>query len=246
MRVVKLSGALLVSRNEIWRMVQRSLEASGAPPGIDREGADAVVWLESRGLPGVELFARDLKRLDPDCFAPVELRAEADGSMAIACGGRSAITLAGFVIDYAEVLARAAPDGRAVLHLGSCRTPAFLVPVAARRAAAGRAVGLRWKPGRREWHLVMLPPGASTHRNDSRDLDRLVEVRGTLTITLELGSGCAKRSLSALNIPEARLDPGVAVDAGIWARITRRAARVLVPASRESRVRGAGGGDANL
>jgi hypothetical protein len=41
------------------------------------------------------------------------------------------------------------------------------------------------------------------------------------------------------------LSDGIAVDDEVWRAIGAVAARVLVPATAESRVRGAGGGDAN-
>ena len=53
-----------VSQFEIYRLVQRALEGSGAPYGVDRDGAQAVAWLESRGLPGLRLLQEDLPFLE--------------------------------------------------------------------------------------------------------------------------------------------------------------------------------------
>ena len=53
-----------VSQFEIDRLVQRALEGSGAPYGVDRDGAQAVAWLECRGLPGLCLLEEDLPFLE--------------------------------------------------------------------------------------------------------------------------------------------------------------------------------------
>src|SRR5258708_36921108 len=53
-----------VSQFEIYRLVQRALEGSGAPYGVDRDGAQAVAWLESRGLPGLRILQEDLPLLE--------------------------------------------------------------------------------------------------------------------------------------------------------------------------------------
>src|SRR5262249_26381814 len=89
-----------VSQFEIHRLVQRALEGSGAPYGVDRDGAQSVAWLEARGLPGLRLLAPDLPSLQ-NCF--VGLRAEeGKAALEIDAGGVSAIAYGSAVIDLAR------------------------------------------------------------------------------------------------------------------------------------------------
>jgi len=60
--------------------------------------------------------------------------------------------------------------------------------------------------------------------------------------------GPGPAALSAADLGRAydrALDEGVAVDDEMWRRLSIAAARVQVPASEVSRLKGAGGGDAN-
>ena len=41
------------SQFEIYRLVQRAMEALGAGYGVDRDAARMTAWLEARGLPGL-------------------------------------------------------------------------------------------------------------------------------------------------------------------------------------------------
>src|SRR5215469_5619050 len=101
-----------VSQFEIYRLVQRALEGSGAPYGVDRDGALAVAWLEARGLPGLRLLRADLPGLDGKIDGLKFRREEIDA------GGLSSIAYGSAVID----IARGFPS----LRLRRCRSPLFL------------------------------------------------------------------------------------------------------------------------
>src|SRR6516164_8110614 len=113
-----------VSQFEIYRLVQRALEGSGAPYGVDRDGAQAIAWLEAHGLPGLRLLLADLTGLDGK-FRGLKLgREEIDAS------DRSAIAYGSAVIDLAR--------GWPALRLRRCRSPLFLLPAAI--AVPGRSL----------------------------------------------------------------------------------------------------------
>jgi hypothetical protein len=218
-----------VSQFEIYRLVQRALEGAGAPYGVDRDGAQAVAWLEARGLPGLRLLLADLPGLEGR-FEGLKLGRTAAGP-AIDASGRSAIAYGGAVID----LARGLPS----LRLRRCRSPVFLLPAA---AAAGLA--LRWRQGAGE---VLCRVEGEIRGSESA----LLDVAPT-EVEIDAGAAVAPGLPVILDGPalarryEQALAQGVAVDGEIWRRIDAVAARVQVPASAESRLKGAGGGDANL
>ena len=219
-----------VSQFEIYRLVQRALEGSGAPYGIDRDGAQAVAWLESRGLPALHLLQEDLPLLDAR-FTGLTLTRNA-GGIEIDAAGVSAIAYAGAVIDLAR-------DGT-ILRLQRCRSPLFLLPAA---VAAGVPLQLRWRD-------IFFAADA--------DSGAIIRVGHGQALLDSAATEVDIRPGSAVPAPRAFLDSaefqrryetslaqGVEVDDALWRSIDAVAARVQVPASTESRLKGAGGGDAN-
>jgi hypothetical protein len=218
-----------VSQFEIYRLVQRALEGSGAPYGVDRDGAQAVAWLESRGLPGLRLLHEDLPFLEGR-FTGLTLTRNTEG-IEIDATGVSAIAYGSAVIDLAR-------DG-ATLRIHRCRSPLFLLPAA---VAASAAFEFRWgdilcahgDAGASLWFGVgeaLLDPTPCEVQIRSRSA--AMSARPSLD-PAELGRRY-----------EISLAQGIEVDDALWRRIDAVAARVQVPASTESRLKGAGGGDAN-
>jgi len=220
-----------VSQFEIYRLVQRALEGSGAPYGVDRDGAQAVAWLESRGLTGLRLLQEDLPFLEGR-FRGLGLTRNA-GGIEIDAAGISAIAYGSAVMDLAR-------DGTCV-RLHRCRSPLFLLPAS---VAAGVALQLRWREILCAAHG---DAGASLWVGERADalLDPTpteVEIRG------ESAAMSERPFLDRAELArryEISLAQGIEVDDALWRRIDAVAARVQVPASTESRLKGAGGGDAN-
>ena len=213
-----------VSQFEIYRLVQRALEGSGAPYGVDRDGAQAVAWLEARGLPGLRLLLADLPGLDGK-FRGLKL-----GGEEIDAGGLSAIAYGSAVLDLAQ--------GLPSLRLSHCRSPLFLLPGA---AASGLTLCWRHTAGEIRCSDIGLH-GSEAALLDATPAD--VEIRTGDSAGLA-GPAFLDPAELARRYDRA-LEQGVEVDEEIWRQIDAVAARVQVPASPESRLKGAGGGDANL
>ena len=213
-----------VSQFEIYRLVQRALEGSGAPYGVDRDGAQAVAWLEARGLPGLRLLRADLPGLDG------KIRGLALRHEEIDAGGLSAIAYGSAVMDLAR--------GRASLKLRRCRSPLFLLP-----SAVASDLTLCWRQAAGELRCC----ASGLHGSEPALLD-------PTPADVEIRSGDAAQPAGPAFLDAAELarrygralEQGVEVDEEIWREIDAVAARVQVPASPESRLKGAGGGDANL
>lgn len=246
-----------VSQNEIYRLCQRALEGLGAPMGVDRDGALAVAWLEARGLRGLDLLARDMARLDGDFGPPGAMTLDGPQTQ-IDAAGQSAIAMCGAVVDVAAAAAEAAAEGRATVRLLRCRSPLFLLPLAARHSERGTRFRLAWHADDRDVAcLVAAPVLVSIHAAPGIRLEGLladnkpVEVEILCTHRVPLPPAEPRLPPPALDIEAlarrlARaLTHSVEVTPETWERIAEVAARVQVPASEESRARGAGGGDAN-
>lgn len=243
-----------VSQNEVYRTAQRALEGAGAAYGVDRDGAEAVAWLAARGLPGPALLAQALERME-DAFAPLAPPRQLHGTPLIDLGGRPAVAWAAAVIDCLDLAQRA---GMERLRLRACRWPLFLLPAALRHAQRGWAIQLRWNVGTAA--VICALHGADGCRiiveGGPPDLTPLFLNSAPVGVVLDAAGRNARVvgriadvqlvDAPALDAALARsLTEGIEVDDAVWARLAGAARRVLVPASEESRARGAGGGDAN-
>jgi hypothetical protein len=247
---------MLVSQNEVYRLTQRALEGSGAPHGTDRDGAFAVAWLEARGLPGLVLLAAALDRME-GAFAPLAPPRREEETAILDLQGRPAVAWGGAALDCFELLT-AGPAGASLLRVQSCRWPLFLLPFAARRAESGRGTRLHWGEGESAVFLSADPAAGCriVCAGEDRDFASVMAADPPKDVVLSgmmTAVRAPARPRSVQVVDAARLDAalnrslaeGIAVDDAVWARVGAVASRVLVPASEESRTRGAGGGDAN-
>jgi Protein of unknown function (DUF3726) len=221
-----------VSQFEIYRLVQRALEGAGAPYGVDRDGAQAVAWLESRGLPGLRLLQEDLPLIEGR-FTGLQLKGS-PGGIEIDAAGAPAIAYGSAVIDLAR--------GASVLRLFRCRSPLFLLPAA---VAGGAPLELRWRK-----ILCRAEDSAFLWNSEGGNAEAVLLDSAPTQVEI-------LRASTAMSAPpfldpaelarryEISLAQGIQVDDELWRRIDAVAARVQVPASTESRLKGAGGGDAN-
>ena len=243
-----------VSQFEIYRLCQRALEGPGAPYGIDRDGAAAAVWLEARGMPGLALLAGDLARLEtPNAFAGLTPRMSDAGSAELDADGRPAVAFPGAAVDFLMLLALRSSDGCGWLAIEHCRSPLFLLPAAVAAVSAEASLRLAWGDVAAE----VGPDGLSIRIAAGRSWLAALSEAEPVTVRLayhrsqmpaeagvpgfEPGPTAAELTLAY----DRSLQEGVNVDDSLWQRLSAVAARVQVPASEVSRIRGAGGGDAN-
>ena len=227
---------MIVTLNEVQRACQKALYGAGAPAGLDDDGAAAAAWLEVRGLPALAPLAAALERWDGD---PRASRLEETAPGAFHAGGRSAVFLGPLLIDTA--IAYADEEGHAALDIAALANPEFLVPLAHEAGRAGWSFALSW-PG----------CGATVAAETGTTLlgDWRAPVQGPCEVTLRCWRAAAESSDLSLPVAlgpaelEARcretLAAGLDVAEPVWQTIGRYAQRALVPASAESRARGAG------
>ena len=237
-----------VSQFEIYRLIQRSMEALGADYGVDRDAARFVSWLEARGLPGLAMFGQQLARLEAGLPRPrIEHRNGTDIDVAV---DGPAIACAGALLDLAVGYLRQSGDVQ--LRLRGCSAPVYLIPAA---VEADLPLSLAWPTPRGEVSAVMAEGAVSLFVKEGAAIDAALLDNSIGDVVLKAirkasprrtGVGVALTADSLRQRLDHSLDAGVAVDPALWQRIDRVAARVQVPASTVSRERGAGGGDANI
>jgi len=238
---------MIVTLNELQRACQKACFGFPTPAGTDDDAALAAVWLESRGLPALRPLVAALDRWEvngvPDRLVEIE---NPVGAQRVTASGASAIAVGGALTDLA-LAAAARAEGVATLTISALRDPEFLVPLAAQRLSDGRCWHILWGDRQRQIAGAALSEKAGiVLLGDCPPLPPETAYEVALTC-------CRDSALPADGAPAAALDPdelaarrraalaaGLEVDAALWARLNVYAARALVPASTESRARGAG------
>lgn len=239
---------MIVTLDELRRFCRDALRGAGAPAGVDEEAARAAVWLEARGLPALPAVVAALDRWADDASATAlaELPPEAGGRRFDAAG-RSAVFLAGGLVDLAVALAEGA-RGASRIHVSNARDPWFIVPAAALAGPDDRVLHVSWRRrGGASGAGARVGPGPKLALlGDCQDAPP--KGRFDVSIACAPGAGAGDPDAPSVTLCEAELDArrlrvlalGLRVNGHDWARLREYAKRVLVPSSLESEARGAG------
>ncbi len=239
---------MIVTLNEIEQWCLRAMAGSGAPPGVDEDAAAAATWFVARDFPVLAPLISALDRWQNDPRA-TELRARSaqGGVHHFDALGRSGVYLAGNLID--QVLAVAARFGEPVaVEVERLTDPLFLFPIALGYARRGWTLELSWRAGDAS--------AAAGARVGADGPSMLGDERGLLDSNpVSLSILCGHKShgvpagpslpvaVSADELARrytAALERGVDVADETWTALKVQGMRALVPASAQSRARGAG------
>ncbi len=238
------------SLNEVERICQKAAEGAHAPAGLDTEAAHAATWLVARGLPALADLAHDLTRF-PDLAAACRFERGSFGDGTLDAVDKAGAVVAPLLIDL--LVARAAADGGpGTLRVDRLSAPLFLLPPAVRYAEDGWHVRLSLAAGPARAAL-RAAGGAAVISGGTTDIAGLFETGRRWTLEAlcarapELLEAGAEPRLTVLRDAERlaaaaaqSLADGVSPDPEAWDRLSVLATKVLVPASEQSRLMGAG------
>ena len=244
---VSAAAMITVSANEVLRISEWVLRASGMSCGNEDDPARAVTWLALRFDGVLDAWLRELDAVSPGMAPWLEPATSQRPWPRLHAGGASALLVAPAVLDWLraqpprespsiEVCAvRASPWWLAHLSIapGAFCAQAHVVDrdggsrAFIQRGANG-TVHARFEPSIRECFA------------------RLHDVKLTRVCTLAASNGVGAISSTSL---KARADDalrhGLGVPRHLWETLQGKAYAAYVPASAASRHRGAGGGDDN-
>jgi hypothetical protein len=239
------------SGNEIFRITQKAVEGSGAAAGLDIDTAKAAVWLSSHGFSVLETLAVELERASGQAGTS-GLALAGDGK--VEASGKPGAVLATSLVDLLLATAEG-QGGTARLHITGLSSPLFLLAAAARHLRAGWHFRFDAVDGQSDARFVLTAapeagfsilaaPGTSPDRAaeasactveavcaaSGEDLPPSTETGLTAIVDAAAFDAAARRSLSE----------GIPIAPETWRRLWKSAKKVLVPASEQSRLRGAG------
>ena len=236
-----------VSLNEVQRVCEKAACGAGAAPGVDSDCGTIAAWLQSRELPGIEIVAHALgERIEHGDAPALACQERAGRTQYAGLGGRSLLLLSGALVDLVAARARRGPEVSSILEIHDARAPLSLLAMAA--SLSGVSMTLRWGRTLSEISAAaqIEAPGQVTLFGETW---QPVEDAGTVCLSIE---GCTERPSKPSSLPpllasgalaerhQRAIDLGLEVPDEPWHRLEQLAARTLVPATEESRVRGAG------
>jgi len=246
-----MAGGRRVTINEVLRLSRRVFLALGVGPGCEREPAQAVTWLEARGLPGLATLAADLERLRGAAAQGLRIAAEegaGPGELRVDAGAGATLWAASGAVDW--LLSR--PPGARV-RIGNAFSPLWPVPLLAARSAER---GFWLEARGPDAALQLVAHGTGDDALGVETSGSLQALAGAQTEVV-IGTGPLPRP-ARLEAPAVTLDAvtldsrhrdslhhGLRADPEIWERLLALGRESLVPASQASLARGAGGGDDN-
>jgi len=245
--------------NEVQRICQKAAEGAGAPAGLDMDAAKGAAWLLAHDLPALAALADDLSRFADLAAACRFERSELQADAVVDAAGKSGAVMAPLLIDL--LVARAARGGEpGRLRISGLTAPQFLLPPAVGHAGQGCQdqgwtfrLHLEGGMGQSCAFHVVEAGQVEIHSNGSDDIGALFEASSAWS----LDAVCARSpdllddpSRTDLTLVKAAdrleaaygrsLAEGVSLDPQAWARLQALAAKVLVPATEQSHLMGAG------
>lgn len=226
------------SLNEIEASARKAARGAGMSWGLAEEAGKATRWLGARGLPNVGLLLSLLKTNDGKAYN--ELRPQSldldiwnttNGPLCPVISGSALNDLADRLLDGHEII------------LESVTSPALILPILGRAAKAiGKGFSVCWSPVSGGTVKIIIAPDV-LYLEQGRIEDLGIEQAEHVTVSGILSD------LSNLRIEKSgtgtiieRVVQGVPLSFENWTDLQFFAARTYVPATEESRLKGAGAG----
>jgi Protein of unknown function (DUF3726) len=213
---------MLCSLNEIEAQLRKAARGAGLPWGLAEEAGNAARWLAMHGIGCLPIVAALLEENDGRRYDELAIE-RAEGTWRARGGTLCPLTAGPAIVDRADEIA----GGRTVVMEGVA-WPVLLAPFAAATAAAtGASIALAWPGARFTFANGCVRLAAALDATEAA-----CAVRATCGSFVGAGHGRLVKAGSA----------GVVVDDLAWSRLDVFVQRTYVPASEESRLKGAGAG----
>ena len=237
--------------NELSSLLKRTFEGLGFCQGDYEDAAAAIVWLESRGMHGIEALKSAWPRLARSAGTAVELNASDADTQVVNARGNSALTCGQPAVELAVAHALINDIGK--VELQHCHEPHAILPSLCICATRGLNAIAYWQDD--EMHVAMIVADQVSpdyYQLDGRAADN--SAAETVTIACSLDGECigqiasdlvgddisrlaAKHvSANALDTKYQRsLERGIPIDENLASILGNAAAAVLVEATEQSR-----------
>ena len=211
---------LYLSLHEVISKSTQALKALNFPPGLDIENGKNIRWLESRGLPGLQMLVEEIKAAsDTSNRSPIEINIMKN-TVQFSSQGYSAFNFAQSTVDFAE-------NGK-IVSVEKCRFPLLIFAEMARRKHLPFGFKVQWR-GEEKINRASSISGSSEITINSGNLTALYNLEITAVRDLKI-----KNPLKKLSEESTFKENGISCNPAHWEAICATAKKVLVPDSEQS------------
>ena len=212
---------LRLSLHEVISKSTQALKALNFPPGLDIENGKNIGWLESHGLPGLQMLVEEIKAAsDTSNRSPIEINIMKD-TVQFSSQGYSAFNFAQSTVDFAE-------NGK-IVSVEKCRFPLLIFAEMARRKHLPYGFYVQWIEND-EIITGAAISGNSEVTINSRKLTTAYDLNITTAKNLIIQNPLEKKLSNKIAFEE----NGISCDPNHWKAICATAKKVLVPDSKQS------------
>ncbi len=212
---------LHLSLHEVISKSTQALRALNFPPGLDIENGKNIGWLESRGLPGLQMLVEEIKAAsDTSNRSPIEINIMKD-TIQFSSQGYSAFNFAQSTVDFAE-------NGK-IVSVEKCRFPLLIFAEMARRKHLPYGFHVQWIKDN-EISTGAAISGEAEVTINSRKLTTAYDLNITTAKNLIIKNPLEKKLSNKIAFEE----NGICCDPNHWKAICAIAKKVLVPDSKQS------------
>ena len=211
---------LRLSLHEVVTKCTQALRALSVPPGLDIENGKNIGWLESRGLPALQMLVEEIKAAsDTSNRSPIKINIM-KGTVQFFSQGYSAFDFAQSAVDLAE-------NGKSV-YVEECRFPLLIFAEMARRKHLPFGFKVQWR-GEEKINRASSISGSSEITINSGNLTALYNLEIIAVRDLKI-----KNPLKKLSEESTFKENGISCNPAHWEAICATAKKVLVPDSEQS------------
>jgi len=219
---------------EVYTNAQRAFSGLGFPHGADEDAAYVITWLELHKLKGIDLFCSIIKKLNKQYDCKINLL---DVDKKIDLLNKSILITGPSIIDY--LVSKFILSNQDQYSLINYQDPIFFIPLLSKLIKKR----IYTKIINKKETLCLINNeniliNNSLFNNDMNDEIKIIfsnNPNNNEILDININLKDAKKNLSI----------GLNPDQKNWDKVSNLAFQTFVPESKESRSKGAGGGDAN-
>ena len=213
----------------------------GFPHGADEDAAFIIAWLELNNLHGIKRFSDTITILDNQFDGILNIT---DKDQKIDLNNQSILMKGPGIIDYISSLLESRE--KIILTLVNCSDPFLLLPLLYKSSSQILFSQLIFYHSQKEINIhhvnkkkILIGKANTKHSFEKNQVKIILSNQKNISMIDHIKKEITDQSM------QKNLALSLQPDLSAWNKISKIANRVFVPESKESRSRGAGGGDDN-
>mgnify|MGYP001316593828 CR=1 FL=1 len=226
---------------EVYINVLRAFTGMGFPYGADEDAAFIIAWLELNKLNGIKLLANSIDNIDQKYDGKINLEKN-DFKIDLK---KSSILMKGpTIIDY--FISKLESKKNIKIILNNCSEVKFFFPLLYKNSDIVPYSSLNYIDQNNKKIICIFKKNTMKIWLDSKD-SKIKKNQIIILLSLKSKNLFLKKKIKEVSFDsiQKKLSKSISPKINHWKIIEKIAFRTFVPESKESRIKGAGGGDAN-